>query len=100
MLTLIRTNSDNLDFRALVKDLDSDLKIRDGEDHAFYAQFNKIDRIKFVVVAYENDLPVGCGAIKEYNEGVMELKRMFVPLVNRGKGIASIVLAEVEAWVK
>ena len=99
-LILIRTNSDNTDFRALVKDLDADLKIRDGEDHAFYAQFNKIDRIKYVVVAYENDLPVGCGALKEYSEGVMEVKRMFVPLANRGKGIASIVLAEVESWAK
>ena len=24
------------------------------EDHSFYAQFNKIDRIKYAVVAYEN----------------------------------------------
>jgi putative acetyltransferase len=43
---------------------------------------------------------VGCGAIKEYEENVMEVKRMFVPLEKRGKGIASIVLGELESWAK
>jgi len=51
-LTLIRTNSDNTDFKGLVTLLDKDLAIRDGDEHAFYAQFNKIDTIKEVVVAY------------------------------------------------
>lgn len=45
MVKFIRTNSDNPDFIRLVKFPDADLAIRDGEDHAFYAQFNKIDRI-------------------------------------------------------
>ena len=63
-MTFTRTNSDDKDFRALVVALDNDLKIRDGEDHIFYAQFNKITAIKHVIVVYEDDLPVGCGAIK------------------------------------
>lgn len=41
MLTLQKTNSDNLHFKALVKLLDNDLQSRDGDEHAFYAQFNK-----------------------------------------------------------
>lgn len=32
MITLIRTNSDNQDFRELVKQLNADLAIRDGSE--------------------------------------------------------------------
>ena len=95
-----RTNSDNSDFMELVKELDSDLKIRDGEEHVFYAQFNKTDKINYVVVAYEEDIPVGCGALKEYSTDIMEVKRMFVRIDKRGKGIASRMLHELEIWSK
>jgi GNAT superfamily N-acetyltransferase len=80
--------------------LDADLGIRDGADHSFYAQFNKIDAIKHAIVAYENEEPVGCGAIKEYEPRTMEVKRMYVPVINRGKGIAVQVLHELEVWAK
>ena len=95
-----RTNPDNSDFMELVKELDSDLKIRDGEEHVFYAQFNKTDKINYVVVAYDGDIPVGCGALKEYSNGTMEVKRMFVRINKRGKGIASRILHELEIWSK
>ena len=98
MIQLVRTDSTAVDFIALVALLDADLAIRDGEDHAFYNQFNKIDTIKYVVVAYENDLPVGCGAIKVYDETTMEVKRMYTALEHRGKGIASLILGELEKW--
>ena len=98
MINIVRTNSDNPDFIALVKLLDADLAIRDGEEHPFYAQFNKIDKIKYVVVAYENGKPVGCGAIKEYSPDTMEIKRMYTLPECRGKGIATKVLIELENW--
>lgn len=100
MLTLTRTNSENSDFQTLVRELDKDLAIRDGDDHAFFHQFNKIDSIRYVVVAFENNMPVGCGAIKEYEPGVMEVKRMYVKPEKRGQGIASQVLKELEIWAK
>ena len=100
MYQVKRTNAGDADFQKLVADLDKDLAIRDGEDHPFYDQFNKIASIKYVVVAYENNIAVGCGAIKEYEENVMEIKRMFVPPEKRGKGIASIILKELENWAK
>lgn len=98
MFTVKRTDSDNHDFIELVKHLDADLAERDGSEHSFYAQFNKIDKIKHVVVAYEEDRPVGCGAIKEYELGVMEVKRMYTLPTHRGKGIASRILTELEKW--
>jgi GNAT superfamily N-acetyltransferase len=98
MITLTRTNSDHPDFRELVKHLDADLAKRDGDDHAFYAQYNKVDMIRHVVVAYENDAPVGCGAIKAFDAESMEVKRMYTPPEHRGRGIAGTVLAELEKW--
>ncbi len=98
MIYIERTNAGNADFRNLVTELDKDLSLRDGEDHSFFAQFNKIDHIQYVVVAYQNDAPVGCGAMKPYDENTMEIKRMFVPLSHRGQGIASLVLAALEKW--
>ena len=98
MNKFIRTNSENEDFQKLVRQLDTDLKIRDGEENLFYAQFNKIDKIKFVIVAYENEIAVGCGAIKEYLPDTMEVKRMYVVVDRRGKGIASNILKELEKW--
>lgn len=97
-ISLKRTTSDDADFRTLVFDLDRELAIRDGADHAFYAQFNKIDMIRHVIVAMLGDLPVGCGAIKAFGDDAMEVKRMFVPPEHRGKRIAALVLAELEKW--
>ncbi|MEO5501664.1 MAG: GNAT family N-acetyltransferase [Ginsengibacter sp.] len=98
MLKLIRTDSGNKDFQLLVEDLDIDLKERYAEGQLFYDQFNKIDKIKYVVLVYDQDKPVGCGAIKKYAEKTIEIKRMYVTLGNRGKRIASIVLQELEKW--
>ncbi len=98
MVRTIRTNSDHPDFRELVRQLDADLKIRDGDDHSFYDQFNKVDNIKYVVVAFENEIAVGCGAIKEFDATSMEVKRMYTPPEHRGKGIAVTVLNELEKW--
>lgn len=98
MLSLTRTTSDNPDFRTLVRLLDQDLQVRDGAEHAFYAQYNKIDKINHAVVAYRDGEPVGCGAIKEFSPELMEVKRMFVLPEYRGQGVAPAVLAELEQW--
>jgi GNAT superfamily N-acetyltransferase len=98
MIILRRTDSDDTDFKALVKLLDADLAERDGADHGFYSQFNKIDKIRHAVVCYENDQPIGCGAIKAFDDEAMEVKRMYVSPAGRNKGIATRVLTELEAW--
>lgn len=61
MIQVLRTDSANQDFVALVEQLDADLAARDGADHSFYNQFNKIENIKHAVVAYEEGKPMGCG---------------------------------------
>lgn len=94
----MRTNSQNQDFIHLVKLLDQDLAIKDGDDHAFYSQFNKIHSIKYVVIVLIDGMAVGCGAIKEYNSSAMEVKRMFVLPEKRGGGVATRILHELEQW--
>ncbi len=98
MTHFIRTDSDNTDFKNLVALLDADLKIRDGEEHAFYAQFNKITTIRNAVVCYVDDKAIGCGAFKPYDESKAEIKRMFVLPGYRGHGIAMKILKELELW--
>jgi len=100
MISLKRTNSEDPDFIELVKLLDADLAERNGDEQTFYSQFNKIDMIKHVVLAYEDHEAIGCGAIKEYSPGIMEVKRMFVKDEYRSKGIATDVLIELEKWAK
>lgn len=99
-ISLLRTDSTHPDFQALVRELDKDLALRDGAEHDFYNQFNSIASIKYAVVAYQGEVPIGCGAIKEFDGETAEVKRMFVPLHLRGKGIAPAVLAELEQWAK
>ena len=99
-INLLRTDSDDADFRALVALLDADLRIRDGAEHAFYAQFNKIDKIRHALVAYYDEKAVGCGAFREFEPGVAEIKRMYVSGEMRGRGIAGMILAELENWAK
>lgn len=98
MLNIIRTDSNNQDFISLVSELDTELAIRDGEDHAFYHQFNKIDALQHVVVAYFNNQAVGCGAIKDFNNSTQEVKRMYVRKEFRGQGIAIEILQNLENW--
>ncbi|PKB18105.1 GNAT family N-acetyltransferase [Flavobacterium sp. 5] len=100
MQTIKRTTTDSKDFQKLVVLLDQDLAIRDGEDHAFYAQFDKLEKINHVIVCYQDDVAIGCGAFKEYDSKTVEIKRMFIDPDYRGKGIASTVLGALETWAK
>lgn len=97
---LLRTNSENNDFINLVKMLDAYLKVTDGNEHEFYNQFNKIDALKFVVVIYVDEKAVGCGAIKQFDDDTMEVKRMFVLEEYRNQGLAKKIIQELEIWAK
>ncbi|MEP7323207.1 MAG: GNAT family N-acetyltransferase [Saprospiraceae bacterium] len=97
---LLRTNSDHPDFRILVKSLDEELADLYGEKQMFYNQFNSLSAIQHVVVYYNGTNPVGCGAIKKFDDDSVEVKRMFVIQEYRNKGIAHSILQELERWAK
>jgi putative acetyltransferase len=50
MINILRTNSENIDFIQLVARLDNLLADLDGREHNFYDEFNRLDKIKHVVV--------------------------------------------------
>lgn len=100
MIHFIRTDSTHSHFIQLVGLLDAELAERDGAGHSFYAQYNKINNIKQVVIAYNNNTPVACGAIKPLQPDAMEVKRMFTVPAFRSKGIAAQVLYQLELWAK
>lgn len=101
MLKIVRTDSKNHDFTTLIKALDSYLKITDGDEHDFYNQFNNSDVLKHVVIAYKDNIPVGCGAFKAFNDNnTAEIKRMFTAQNYRGQGIAGKMLKTLELWAK
>lgn len=99
-MNIKRTNSGDHEFIELVKLLNDDLAIRDGEDYSFYSQFNKLDKIRHVVLVIENGKPSGCGTIKEFDGNTMEIKRMYVSVESRNKGIATTILIELENWAR
>lgn len=100
MINTRRTNSSHTDFVALVQKLDAELAARDGTEHSFYDQFNKIGDLRYAVVAYKYGKPISCGAIKEQAPGMMEVKRMYTAPEHRGKGVAALVLNELEKWAQ
>ena len=100
MLRIVRTDSTDPDFINLVKSLDAYLAEIDGDEHAFYAQLNKTDTLKNVVLVYEDNIPVGCGAFRAFENNVVEVKRMYTVPDYRGKGFASMVLSELEKWAE
>ncbi len=78
--------------------LDATLQEVDGEEHSFYAQYNALSTIKNVVVLFDDDIAIACGAFKQFNEHTVEIKRMFTHPTHRGKQAATSVLTELENW--
>ncbi|RZM22592.1 MAG: GNAT family N-acetyltransferase [Pedobacter sp.] len=99
-MTFKKTNSGDPDFQSLVALLDADLAIRDGEDHAFYDQFNKIANINNVIVCYDHEEAIACGAFKPFEGQTVEIKRMFVLPEQRNKSVGHKVLQQLEQWAQ
>lgn len=99
MVSILRTNSNHQDFQKLTALFDEYLIDIDGDEKDFFAQYNQI-YIDNVIICYKNDVAVGCGAFKKSDTQVAEIKRMFVPVEHRGKGIALKILSELEVWAR
>jgi hypothetical protein len=95
-----RTNSSDPDFQLLVTALDNELWNELLEDQGTYDQYNKVPDIKTAVVVYVNEKPAAIGCFKIYDDNTVEIKRMFVVKEQRGRGLSSIVLKELENWAE
>ena len=99
-MTLHRTTKDDPRYRMLVAELDRFLTVTDGDDHAFYDQFNGSDDIPYVLVGEEKGEAIACGALKPYDPTTLEVKRMYTAEGHRGRGVAVRLLEELEAWAR
>lgn len=98
MIKAIRTDSIDYNFLKLIHQLDDDLAQKNGEKNNFFKQFNQVDKINHVIIIFKNEIPIGCGAFKIYNEQTVEIKRMFVDVNNRKRGFATTILNELTNW--
>jgi putative acetyltransferase len=98
MPDILRTHSENPDFKLLTDLLDDTLCTLYGTKKEDYEAYNRIVDLPTVVIAYIADQPVGCGCFKPINDDMVEIKRMFVRTEYREKGIASQILYELENW--
>ncbi len=99
-MTIERTQSSHPHFVKLVAELDAFLTVKDGDMHDYYNQYNSIENIPYVILIYENEKPVACGAMKPFNSNSVEIKRMYTQPDQRGKGLGRKVLDELAVWAK
>ncbi len=87
-------------FRALIVELDADLRARYGDAQAAYDVFNGLGDLQTAAVLSDTTAWVACGCFRPFDATAVELKRMFVRADRRGRGFASEILAELERWAK
>lgn len=71
-----------------------------GDDKRCYTRYSENENIENVWVVYYDNLPAGCIAYRKKDDGIGEVKRMFIRNKYRGKGIAKELLKTVELHAK
>lgn len=89
-----RVESDCKDFIMLSKELDKylDRAIGGADKREKFREFNYLETMDYVLVAYLGNIPVGCGALRQYAADQVEIKRVFVKEEYRKNSIASRIL--------
>lgn len=94
-----RLDSTHPDFLALVPLLDAELRQRYGDMQDQYAPHNQLPQPISVVIGYEGDEAIACGAFKTFAaDATVEIKRMYVQPARRGRGYSRQILRELEGW--
>lgn len=97
-MKFVYTDGANTDFIELCHGLDDFLnEIVGGEENrSEYIPYNQLDDIHNVIVVYDNDIPIGCAAFKEYDAECAEVKRVFIKADYRGRGISKKLMELLE----
>lgn len=103
-VTLKEVNYHCTDFIHLCDELDLFLNHAIGgeQKREKYKKFNILDTLDFVIVAYVNQNPIGCAALRKYSDDDMEVKRFYIREEYRGKNIGGTILERLikksKAW--
>lgn len=89
---------DDIDFQGLCGLLDEELNQLAGgvDNRKAYIPLNDIQCLHSVMIAYDGEIPAGCGAIKVYGGETAELKRFYVKPEFRKQHIGLTMLAYLE----
>lgn len=90
-----RTTTENINFKNLELKLDSELFEIYGDMQNNYTAHNNVKDLKTIII-FDEDNPIGCGCLKVLKENLGEVKRVFVASDNRGKGIAKLIVEEIQ----
>ena len=83
---------------ALIKELNEELRNRYPSSSVHELNLDKIDNKNGIfIVASSEQKPLACGAISKLENGVGEIKRVYVRKEARRKGIAKLMMAKLEA---
>ena len=89
-------SAESADFRSLAAQLDAYYFALVGDIQLKYAEPNRPENMNALVVAYEGEIPIACGAWKAIDHETAEIKRIFVAPAYRRKGAASRVIRSLE----
>ena len=82
---------------ALIRELDAELSrsYTPAQMHGLHPGEESDPRLRFFLLQLGDEV-IGCGALRELEPGVAELKRMFVQPAHRGHGYSRDLLAQLE----
>jgi GNAT superfamily N-acetyltransferase len=96
------TDGNDSDFISLCHKLDDFLnELAGGEENRLqYIPLNSLQDIHDVMIAYHDDVPVGCASFKRFENDTAEVKRVFVKDNYRGQGISKELMRLLENSAK
>lgn len=88
----------NEDFVRLCGMLDEHLNEAVGgeKQRAQYNQYNTLENIHDVILLFDQGTAIGCASFKHHEEGVAEVKRVFLKKEYRGRGLAKELMRQLE----
>lgn len=90
-----RTTSEDVDFKFLEKQLDDELFEIYGDMQSNYSSHNTVIDLKTIII-FVDQKPIGCGCLKFLDCDLAEVKRVYVSLEYRDRGVAKIIVKEIE----
>ena len=88
------------DYRMLAQKLDDYYFSLVGDVHLRYAEANRPENMACLIVAYDGDVPMGCGCWKAVDETTAEVKRIYVLPQYRRQGVASAIIRKLEESIR
>ena len=101
IMIIKKVENNNADFFCLCEMLEKEHKniIKEQRNKGANCLKN-LEKYKTVLIAYEEEKPVGCIAMTEVQNEICNLGRVFVKESYRNRGIATKLLNEIEGYAK